>query len=170
MCARPLINNKILVFFLLQRCNALIPPSAGLAASLNFPAEKRHMKWYSSCPYSGSCFPEREEFASRMPCSSEHKDQLTRGKSRNSKGAREGKLKRSLKLLAHKKREGGCWAWRRADMPWYYAFSGVRGETTTVLLCAELSSFNWSEARVGTEKMRRSERKAIKRAWKFNRS
>lgn len=86
--------------FLLQRCSALIPLSAGLAG------RKRHTKWYSLYPHSVSCFPDREEFASRMLSSSEHKDQLTRGKTCNSKVARQGKLKRSLKVLAHKKSEG----------------------------------------------------------------
>lgn len=39
-CARHLFNSIILIFFLLERCSALIPLSAGLSASLNFLAEK----------------------------------------------------------------------------------------------------------------------------------
>lgn len=52
----------------------------------------------------------------------------------------------------------------------YYVFSGVQDEITTVPIYAKLSSFNWSEERVGTEKITRSEkseREAIKWAWKF---
>lgn len=102
-CKRQCVQDTTSVpqyLFLLQRCSALIPLSAGLAG------RKMHTKWCSLYPHSFPCFPDGEEFASRMPSSPDHKDQRTWGKTHNSKVARQEKLKRSLKVLARKKSEG----------------------------------------------------------------
>lgn len=86
VCKTPL-QEHLFFFFLLQICFDI--SFFWLSCLLKVPGRKRHDTAYT--PMVVLVF-QREEFASRTSSSSEHKELLTRGKTCNSKVARQGKL------------------------------------------------------------------------------